>query len=70
MKSTKQCKFLLDYVISTKQSEWRNLRGSAIVNDLYTIMSLREATVFVEPWQSPERELCENGAEHRSYVHY
>ncbi len=65
MKSTKQCKFLLDYVISTKQSEWRNLRGSAIVNALYTIMSLREATVFVAPWQSPEREPCEKGAEVR-----
>ena len=28
-------------------------------------MSLREATVFVAPWQSPERVPCEKGAEVR-----
>ena len=30
--STIRCKFLSDYVISTKQSAWRNLRGSAHIN--------------------------------------
>ena len=32
-------------------------RGSAIENVFCAIMSLREATVFVAPWQSPERVL-------------
>ena len=40
-KSTLRCKFLSDYVISTKRSAWRNLRGSAHIKPFsnYAIMS-------------------------------
>ena len=33
-----------------------------LVNFLCTIVSLREATIFVAPWQSPERVPCERDA--------
>ena len=32
-------------------------------------MSLREATVFVAPWQSPERVPCEMDAEVRKFMY-